>query len=130
MEPTLQSQHWDAIVSIFCHLPPELRRSVHRRCVKGLRPSGVMLLQAYTPAQLEYKTGGPPTADMMMDAESLCTELAGLEFLHLQECVREVHEGEFHNGVGAVVQALARKPLDSANDPFESSAVSPARSDD
>ncbi len=69
-----------------------------------------MLLEAYTPAQLEYKTGGPPTADMMMDAESLRTELTGLEFLHLLECVREVHEGEFHNGVGAVVQALARKP--------------------
>ncbi len=83
---------------------------MHRRCVKALRPGGVMLLEAYTPAQLEYKTGGPPTADMMMDAESLRTELTGLEFLHLLECVREVHEGEFHNGVGAVVQALARKP--------------------
>jgi len=106
----IESQHWDAIVSIFCHLSPELRRSVHRRCVEGLRPGGVILLEAYTPAQLEYKTGGPPTADMMMGAESLRTELAGLEFLHLQEYVREVHEGEFHNGVGAVVQALAWKP--------------------
>jgi len=68
-----------------------------------------MLLEAYTPAQLEYRTGGPPAADMMMDAQSLRTELAGLEFLHLQERVRDVHEGEFHNGPGAVVQALARK---------------------
>jgi hypothetical protein len=47
---------------------------------------------------------------MMMAAQSLRTELAGLEFLHLQECVRDVHEGEFHNGPGAVVQVLARKP--------------------
>ena len=71
---------------------------------------GAILLEAYTPAQLDYKTGGPPTADMMMDAESLRREFTGLEFLHLQECVREVHEGEFHNGPGAVVQVLARKP--------------------
>lgn len=78
--------------------------------VKGLRSGGVMLLEAYTPTQLEYKTGGHPTAGMMMDMHSLMSELAGLEFLHLQECVREVYEGEFHNGVGAVVQALARKP--------------------
>lgn len=106
----IEPRHWNVIVSIFCHLPPELRRDVHRRCVKGLRPGGVILLEAYTPAQLDYQTGGPPTADMMMDAQSLHTELAGLEFLRLQECVREVHEGEFHYGPGAVVQALARKP--------------------
>ena len=106
----IEPQRWDAIVSIFCHLPAELRRDVHRRCVEGLRPGGAMLLEAYTPGQLDYKTGGPPTAEMMMDAQSLRTELAGLEVLHLKECVRDVHEGEFHNGPGAVVQVLARKP--------------------
>jgi hypothetical protein len=46
---------------------------------------------------------------MMMDRQSISTELAGLEFLHLQEQIREVHEGKFNNGVGAVVQVLARK---------------------
>lgn len=106
----IEKQYWDVIVSIFCHVPPELRRVVHRRCVEGLRPGGVILLEAYTPAQLGYRTGGPPSADMMMDAESLRAEFSGLEFLHLQECVREVREGEFHNGPGAVVQVLARKP--------------------
>jgi len=106
----IKSQSWDVIVSIFCHLPSELRRSVHRRCVEGLKSGGVMLVEAYTLAQLEYKTGGPPTADMMMDADSLRVELAGLELQYLQENIREVHEGEFHNGIGAVVQAVARKP--------------------
>jgi len=106
----IEPKYWDVIVSIFCHLPPGLRRDLHRRCVEGLRPGGVVLLEAYTPAQLQYKTGGPPTADMMMDRQSISTEFAGLEFLHLRERVREVHEGEFHNGVGAVVQVLARKP--------------------
>ncbi len=101
---------WDAIVSIFCHMRSEVRRGVHRRCVAGLRPGGVMLLEAYTPEQLTLKTGGPPTTDMMMDRQSLTLELDGLEFLHLRECIREVHEGEHHNGRGAVVQVLARKP--------------------
>jgi 2-polyprenyl-3-methyl-5-hydroxy-6-metoxy-1,4-benzoquinol methylase len=104
------TQQWDAIISIFCHLPHDLRQDIHRRCVKGLRDKGIMLLEAYTPLQLEYKTGGPPVAEMMMDVQSLSSELIGLEFLHLQECVREIHEGEFHNGTGAVVQVLAKKP--------------------
>ena len=103
------TQQWDAIISIFCHLPPDLRQVVHRRCVKGLRDKGMLLLEAYIPLQLEYKTGGPPVAEMMMDMKSLSSELIGLEFLHLQECVREIHEGEFHNGTGAVVQVLAKK---------------------
>ena len=103
-------QQWDAIVSIFCHLPPELRQDVHRRCVQGLRNKGVLLLEAYTPLQLEYKTGGPPSAAMMLDVQTLTSELISLEFLHLQEQIREIHEGEYHNGTGAVVQALARKP--------------------
>ncbi len=101
---------WDAIVSIFCHLPPELREDVHRRCVKGLRDNGVMLLEAYTPLQLTYKTGGPLVAELTMNTQSLSTELAGLEFVHLQECIREVHEGEFHDGTSSVVQMLAIKP--------------------
>lgn len=102
-------QRWDAIISIFCHLPPGLRRDVHRRCVAGLRDDGMILLEAYTPLQLEYRTGGPPVAEMMMDAGSLSSELQGLKFLHLQECVRDIHEGEFHEGKGAVVQLLAMK---------------------
>ena len=105
----IESGQWDAIVSIFCHLPPDLRKDVHRRCVEGLRPGGAFLLEAYTPLQLKYKTGGPPTVEMMMDVPSLTTELAGLEFIHLQERVREVNEGDFHKGTGAIVQVLGKK---------------------
>lgn len=101
---------WDGVVSIFCHLPPGLRAEVHSRCIAGLRPGGVMLLEAYTPRQLEHATGGPPTAELMMDSATLQVELAGLELLHLTECERDIHEGAFHNGVGAVVQLVARKP--------------------
>ena len=46
----------------------------------------------------------------MMDAETLRADLAGLEFLDLQEREREIHEGDFHQGLGAVVQLVGRKP--------------------
>jgi SAM-dependent methyltransferase len=101
---------WEAIVSIFCQLPAQLRAELHRACVAGLRPGGVMLLEAYTPDQVGRGTGGPPTADLMMDARTLRSELSGLEFLELSECEREIHEGRFHNGRGAVVQLVGRKP--------------------
>ncbi|MFE8070457.1 class I SAM-dependent methyltransferase [Marinobacteraceae bacterium S3BR75-40.1] len=104
------SDTWDGIVSIFAHLPPELRARVHQRCVAGLRPGGVMLLEAYQPAQLDYGTGGPPSSEMMMTDRTLQEELRGLEFLSLEEKEREVREGQYHTGLAAVVQMIARKP--------------------
>ncbi|CAA6824606.1 MAG: Tellurite resistance protein TehB [uncultured Thiotrichaceae bacterium] len=103
------SAQWDGIVSIFCHLPAPLRKSVHQRCVEGLRAGGVLLLEAYTPDQLNYNTGGPPAVDMLMDSELLENELNQLTFLKLEERVRDIHEGSFHHGAGAVVQLIAKK---------------------
>ncbi|TCJ11881.1 class I SAM-dependent methyltransferase [Parasulfuritortus cantonensis] len=106
----LGSAEWDAVVSIFCHLPPDLRRRVHAGVVRALRPGGVLVLEAYTPAQLDHGTGGPPHAAMMMDLATLAEELSGLEFEHAVELRREVREGQGHFGLGAVVQVVARKP--------------------
>lgn len=101
---------WDAIVSIFCHLPPTVRARVHGRLAHWLRPGGVFLLEAYTPGQLALKTGGPPSAELMMTLAGLRGELEGLAIEHGVETVRMVVEGRLHHGDGAVVQVLARRP--------------------
>jgi SAM-dependent methyltransferase len=105
----IQPDDWDAIVSIFCHLPPTIRAHVHRQVVTGLRSGGVFVLEAYTPRQLEFKTGGPPTADLMMELSALQQELNGLEFKYAAELEREIQEGLFHRGHSAVVQVVAMK---------------------
>jgi SAM-dependent methyltransferase len=105
----IERETWDLVVSIFCHLPPPLRKRVHRDVVAGLRPGGMFVLEAYTPAQIAYGTGGPPTAELTMNLETLRRELAGLKLLHAVELEREVHEGRYHNGHSAVVQVLALK---------------------
>jgi 2-polyprenyl-3-methyl-5-hydroxy-6-metoxy-1,4-benzoquinol methylase len=110
-EVELGEARWDGIVSIFCHLPPPLRKQVHRHVVRALRPGGVFLLEAYTPQQLAFGTGGPPNAEMMMDLVSLGEELSGLQIEHGVERVRDVQEGRFHSGAGAVVQFISSKPI-------------------
>lgn len=107
---------WDGVVSIWCHTPPAVRASLHRAVVAALRPGGVFVLEAYTPAQLEHRTGGPPVAEMMMTREGLAQELAGLELLVAEELEREVHEGRYHDGLSAVVQLVAKKPDDAGAD--------------
>jgi hypothetical protein len=101
---------WAGIVSIFVHLPPPLRQAVHAQTITALKPGGVLLLEAYTPRQLDHGTGGPPSAVLTMDEAILRKELSELEILLLREVEREVIEGRGHRGTGAVVQLIARKP--------------------
>ena len=101
---------WEVIVSIFAHVPVPLRERLHREAVAGLKPGGAFVLEAYTEQQLQYRTGGPPTAALMMSRTSLASELAGLDFQVLQEAEREIKEGKYHHGRSAVVQVLAFKP--------------------
>jgi SAM-dependent methyltransferase len=100
---------WAGIVATFAHLPPALRRQVHAAAVQGLRPGGVFILEAYTPAQLAFGTGGPKSPELLMSLAGLRAELAGLEFLVAHELERDVIEGDGHSGRGAVVQILARR---------------------
>ncbi|KAL7518965.1 hypothetical protein ACHAWX_003764 [Stephanocyclus meneghinianus] len=105
-------EKWDAVVSIFCHLPPQLRRQVYRQIVDALKPGGTLILEAYTPTQLEYKTGGPPVAEMMCTLEGLREELGHggwIEFVIGEEKERSVVEGTLHTGLAHVVQVVGRK---------------------
>jgi len=101
---------WAGIVSIFCHLPPRLRRRVHAGVVQGLVPGGLFVLEAYSPDQLRHGTGGPSDAELLPTLELLRSELSGLDFLHGVEVERDVREGTLHQGRSAVVQVVARKP--------------------
>jgi SAM-dependent methyltransferase len=105
----LGTARWDLIVSIFAHLPPPVRRDLHRRVVDALKPGGVLLLEAYTPDQIGRGTGGPQVAEMTMTLAALREELAPLDFVHALELEREVVEGPGHTGVGSVVQVVARR---------------------
>lgn len=104
---TIEPGAWQAVVSIFCHLPPALRSAVHAGLVKGLGPGGALVLEAFTPRQLELATGGPRARELMMDLATLRAEFAGLRFAVAREIEREVIEGRYHTGAAAVVQMLA-----------------------
>ncbi len=102
---------WEGIVSIFCHLPAAIRRPVLQRMVRALRPGGVLILEAYTPDQLRFGTGGPPVPDLLATLADLREDLAGLDFDHAIEIEREVVEGRLHTGRAAVVQIVATAPV-------------------
>jgi len=101
---------WDLIVSIFVPASVALRKSLHTRSIKALRPGGVFLIETYHPNQAGRDTGGGPDASTMATKEDLREDFAGFEVQHLAELERDVLEGTFHTGLGSVVQAIIRKP--------------------
>ena len=105
IEPT----GWQGVVSVFCHLPPVMRAALHERCLRGLAPGGVFILEGFAPRQLELGTGGPKSRELLMELEIIRQELPGLRFEIAREVERTLAEGKYHNGLAAVVQVLAVK---------------------
>jgi SAM-dependent methyltransferase len=101
---------WSGVVSIFAHFAPPLRARLHGAVAAGLRSGGVLVLEAYTPRQLGFGTGGPRDVALLVTLEVLRAELAGLELVIGREIERDVSEGKYHGGRAAVVQVLARRP--------------------
>lgn len=102
----IEDDSWDGIVSIFCHLPIDLRKEVYRNIESGLKEAGVFLTEGYSVNQLKYGTGGAKSEELLLTTDIINNELPNLNFKHLEEIEREVIEGFLHNGFGSVVQGL------------------------
>ncbi len=101
---------FDVVVAIFIQfVGPAQRREIHDSIRRTLKPGGLLILQGYTPKQLEYRSGGPSQIENLYTAEDLRREFAGMEFLHLEESEREIREGSGHSGLSALVEMVARK---------------------
>jgi hypothetical protein len=87
-----------------------IRSPLHKAAVRGLKPGGVFVLEAFSKEQLAYNTGGPQSLDLLMSLDDLKRELDGLEFIHALQVERNVHEGNRHTGLASVIQILAVKP--------------------
>lgn len=99
---------WGAVVSIFCHLPPPLRRTVSQTMVRRMAPGARLILEAYTPAQLQLGTGGPTDRAVLMTRQDVLDDWAGLA-LDVRLVERRIFEGMGHQGLSSVVQVLGQK---------------------
>lgn len=102
---------FEVVAAIFVQFAdPAMRSFMFERMVRSLVPGGLLLLQGYTPKQLEYRTGGPPHAENLYTAALLREAFAGLDIMELREYEAELAEGSQHRGRSALVDLVARKP--------------------
>lgn len=101
---------FDAVAAIFIQFaPPELRAEMFANIKRCLKPGGLLLLQGYTPRQLEYGTGGPPVAENMYTEALLRKAFGDMEILHLLEHDDYIGEGTAHHGMSALIDLVAKK---------------------
>jgi SAM-dependent methyltransferase len=100
---------FDMVLSIFAHFHRDFRAGIHRNMMQALKPGGLLLLEAYSPYQLIYRTGGPPALEMLYSAYMLQEDFAGLEIISLKETEGEISEGRGHEGQSALTRLIARR---------------------
>ena len=103
--------HYDGVAAIFVQFAdPPMRHRLFANMVRALRPGGLLVLQGYTPRQLEYRTGGPPILSHLYTEEMLREAFGALEILELRCYDSDLAEGTQHHGRSALVGLVARKP--------------------
>jgi cyclopropane fatty-acyl-phospholipid synthase-like methyltransferase len=102
---------YDLVAAIFIQFaPPPERDRIVAGIRRTLRPGGVLILQGYTPKQVEFGTGGPPSAANMYTPELLREWFGDWEIVHLAEHESLISEGSHHHGMLALIDLVARKP--------------------
>lgn len=102
--------YYDAVVAIFVQFAdPEMRARLFSNMIHALKPGGVLILQGYSPAQLEYKTGGPQDIAHLYTEELLRDSFSSLDIRELRFYDEVLNEGTQHAGRSALVGMLAYK---------------------
>lgn len=100
---------FDWVVSVYCHLAPDVRARIHGEMLNALRPGGYILLEAFHKEQMAYQSGGPRDVAMLYDEALLRADFAGAEMLELRKERCELDESRLHRGPGILIRMLAQR---------------------
>lgn len=106
-----QPASYELVVGVFIQFAgPDERQRLFARMQQALRPGGKLLLLGYTPAQLQYRTGGPSAPEQLYTEALLRQAFQGLQIIVL-ECFEEyLEEGNGHRGRSALIGLVAQAP--------------------
>lgn len=101
---------YDVVAAIFVQFAtPAQRAQMFAGIKRTLKPGGLLLIEGYTPKQIEYKTGGPTQIEHLYTRELLEQAFADFSSLDIREYEADVDEGSGHSGRSALIDLVARK---------------------
>lgn len=106
-----QADAYDYVVAIFVQFAnPAMRARLFENITRTLKPEGHLVLQGYTPRQLDYKTGGPPFVEHLYTKELLASSFKALDIVELRAYDAVIEEGDGHRGLSALIGMIGKKP--------------------
>jgi len=109
-EWTWTPESFEVVAAIFVQFAaPAVRARMFAGMLSTLAPGGWLLLQGYTPRQLEYRTGGPPNTDHLYTPPLLREAFAAHDVVELREHDAWLAEGTQHAGMSALIDCVVRK---------------------
>jgi len=111
---TYGSECFDAVALIYSHFPLPVKNHFHSMIQKCLKPGGIIIMEAFSQANLEYQKtnpyiGGPSDPDMLYTVDEVRIAFPDIELDYLEQVEIELHEGIYHNGTGSVIRLVGTK---------------------
>ena len=101
---------FDVVVEIFAQFSTPAERAVKWAAMRrALKSGGLLIIQGYTPKQLDYGTGGPKQIEHLYTRALLQQAFGDFRDAHFTEEERALSEGAAHSGMSAVIGLTARK---------------------
>jgi len=101
---------FDVVAEIFTQFSTPSERAMKWAGMrKALKPGGLLIIQGYTPKQLQYGTGGPKEVENLYTRVMLEEVFGDFHDVTIAEEELELNEGTSHGGMSAVISLTARK---------------------
>ena len=107
------SEQLDLVALVFLHMPPPQRKQLHAAVQSGLKPGGLIVIEAFTPDQIAYQashqSGGPSEPAMLFTEDMLIADFDQCDVLDLSSGETELAEGLKHKGLASTVRGVFQK---------------------
>lgn len=105
------NKKYNAIASIYFHIPPVKRVDFHKKLTTLLAPQGVVIVEAFNKKQIKNNSGGPKDIDMLMSVDELLNDFSALQCIECYETVVNLQEGKYHVGNAEIIRYIGKYVL-------------------
>lgn len=103
-------QSYDHVAAIFVQFAdPQMRQRLFANMAQTLKPGGHLILQGFTPRQIEYNPCGPGLIDHLYTEALLTSSFKDFDLIDLRSYDAVIDEGRQPPGPSALIGMVARK---------------------
>jgi 2-polyprenyl-3-methyl-5-hydroxy-6-metoxy-1,4-benzoquinol methylase len=106
---TYEENKYDLIAMIYSHLAEKERVEFFNNSFKSLKKGGKLIIEAFTPKQLNKSSGGPKDLALLYTVEDLKEQLNKFNIQSVEELQTNLDEGKYHHGEAEIIRVVAVK---------------------